>query len=87
MKMILDLTLLYVPVSYKQAGEKLAQTSGWKLEPRDNSSAKSVGFVVFIGAGVLTLCLSGQPAFPQNLLGALLVGGVAGSLTYGVLSK
>ena len=74
-------------ISFKEAGEKLAQTSGWKPEPRDNSSAKSVGFVVFIGAGVLTLCLSGQPAFPGNLLGALLVGGVAGGLTYGVMAK
>ena len=75
-----------MPVSYKQTGEELAKVSGWKPESKKNS-ARSVGFVVGLGAGILTLCLSGQPAFPANVFGALLVGVVAGGITYGVLSE
>ena len=69
---------------YKQVGEELVK---WKPVPKDNSRAGRIGFIVAVGLGVFVLTLTGQPAFPANLFGALLVGGVAGLVTYRSLAK
>lgn len=74
-------------IDFREAGEKLAQSGGWKPVPKDNSRAAQIAFVVAVGIGIFVLTLTGQPAFPANLAGAVLVGGVAGLITYRSLAK